>query len=168
MKEEDDFALLAHAIMNSKLPNPDEKDPLITIRLSVLAGFILRDDSDRQIDNNTALIIEAKCKNKGTYHIQWPDKYNPDLTKPKLWLYPYWKNDIDRWEAQKKRSDEQRDARFVQEANVRLVAQYVKRYFMMDDNWATNTAFGLVTKRRTNGIREIGVPKLIERVDEIP
>lgn len=144
------------------------KDPNINLPLSQIVKLILRDDFERDIPTPLAEIIEILAKDTLICHVQWNDKYNPDLTGPKLWLYQAWATHSDRWERAKKKSEEERVKRFIFEANVRIVTKACKAYLNLDDNWGTSTAFALLKQNRMIAIEAIcGKNKLITKEEEL-
>lgn len=148
-----------------------DKNPDITIKLRDLVSLLLGDSHSEQFPpgyRHVAELIEIKAKGTHICHVQWTDQWCPELQEPVLWVYARWCESVERWERARKRAEEERKAKFIFDANVRMVTDYCKKYFCMDKNWAATTAYGLVKNNRFNGLKVIGVDNLYTTIEELP
>ncbi len=145
-----------------------ENEILITIPLSEYVDAKLGSGTwnYKEIKTNIAELIEIKCKNTFICAIQWPDKYN-GLDNPLLWPIAGWRDATERWQAEKKRSEERRIAKFIFEANMRVVSAKAMKYFSIDDTFAQPIAHQYLIKKRLNALLTIGVTRIITSEEEL-
>lgn len=142
-------------------------NPSFQITLQEFLDLHLGELHSRPLPVNLAEVIEAITKGKSLVHIQWLDENGDALSQPVIWYYKYWADSVERFNRQKAYSHQQRVKRFLFEANVRIVARACKEYFKMDENWSQMTAYSLVKGNKLKQIQVIGVPRLLEREDEL-
>lgn len=125
--------------------------------------------SDRPIPKQTAELIRAITKNspESGYHIQFNSRAGEPLNEPVLWSYSFWVQDNEKTMLQRAFSERQRNDRFVFEANVRLVARAYTKYTLVEGDLAQITAFQYVKKNMKAQMREIGVEKLFDNVNQL-
>jgi hypothetical protein len=140
----------------------------ITLPLDEYLADLLGENHSVPIRANVAEILDIKLKGKCTYHIQWPDAYNPDLRKPLLWSYAAWVESVELWERQRKRSHDERVARFMFEENVRILARHLVWKYCMTEDRAPLCALSIM-KCATKDLKvsQCGIKKLITSEDEL-
>jgi len=141
----------------------------LTINLSDFVDIALRcsDPEPVPIPPYIGEIIELKNKKLKTpiLHVEW----RTDSKLPFLWRYHIWADSVRRFTLARERSERERRERFILEANVKLIAKGLQQHpYLMIERWAISTASYLMKHKRNNAIREIGIEKLIERIEEIP
>lgn len=102
------------------------------------------------------------------YYVETVDRDGNKMPFPKVWQYTTWKQSNDLLEKQRKYSQQQRDERFVFEANVKLVQRAVRQTLLLSNDHAAILAYKLVKERKLPMIEHVlGVEKLYENVNEI-
>jgi len=121
-------------------------------------------------DQETGEIL-AQHFNKGTeYRVQFTDWDGSPLESPKLWDYPLWYNSSTNWKLQKDRSEKERIARWILEANVKIVTRFIMQELQFPEDPARSTAYALVSKKKFGNIRAIcpeRMPKLVTKEEEL-
>jgi len=151
--------------------NPPDKC-LVTFRLSSIVSDLLRGSDYVVVSKETAELVLIACKNQHTCHVQLPsdenlDIFNKPITESRLWSFACWQASTERWLRQKKRSDDERDARNIFDANVRLVARAILRISPINPDAATCLA-RMSLLSYPSSIPAMGITKLITTVEEIP
>lgn len=146
--------------------------PLVTFRLSTIVSDLLRGHDYVNVSQETAELLLLACKNQHTCHIQLPchenlDIFNQPITQPRLWAFNSWQSSTERWLRQKKRSDDERDARNIFDANVKLVTRAILRISPINQDAAMMLARHALLSH-PDSIPAMGVRKLITTVEEIP
>lgn len=136
----------------------------ITLFLDEYLEDMLGHDDSRPIRVNVAEILDVKLKGKLTYHVQWPDQFNPELSRPLLWKYSAWADSVERWTKQRERSERERVAKFIFDKNVELIAEELM-VFGLTEEQALGSAFGLL-KKNDSKLSVIDV-KLITKESEL-
>jgi len=140
----------------------------ITLPLDEYLEDTLGENHSVPIRASVAEILDIKLKNRLTYYVQWPDKYNPDLKRPLLWRYKAWIESVDLWERQRKRANDERVARFIFEANVKLVAKQITYKYNMPIERSTLCALSIIKCKTMHlKVAQCGVKKLIEKESEL-
>jgi len=148
---------------------------LVSFPFKTIVDDLLGESDFVEIKQQTAEIILLVCKNKESFdvHIQSPlDRnnvtlYNKPITKWRLWRLHYWRISTERWLKDKRREDDERNARFLFEANVKMIANRIKCNLGADENVALITATRWLRKEQWGNITFCGVKKLYTNVKEI-
>ena len=121
----------------------------ITLPLDKLLDELLGDDHYRHVSPDIADILFAVCKNQNLIFIQREDRNGMKLQVPRLWRLWAWRQDTESWLAAKRRSDIERDARFVFEENVKRVAKAITRETFIEGDAARALAYRKMRKIET-------------------
>lgn len=125
--------------------------------------------SDRPIPKQTAELVRAITKNspESGYHIQFTSRAGEPLAEPILWQYSFWVSDHEKTMLQRAYSEKVRNDRFVFEANVRLVTRAYSKYFLVEGDLATISAYQYVKNNKKVQMKAIGVTKLFTDVSQL-
>ena len=138
----------------------------ITLFLDEYLEDLLGDNHSIPIRQSLAEQLEIQLKGSQLHHIQFADQYSPDLRKPLLWKYSAWKESVVLWDRQKKRSHDERVARFILEHNVKSLAKILMRDYFMDENTARSASLSMIKKNKLTKIEFFG-GKLITKEEEL-
>jgi len=111
-------------------------------------------------------------KNKHVCHVQMPSDENLDIFSspilvPRLWSLKHWQFSAEKWLRARSLSDKNREARFVYDANVKIISKAILRLAYVTPDAATVLARMMLDKHDYNKIKALGVKKLIEHSNEI-
>lgn len=139
------------------------KEDLTYRLLDELLHLYLHEQHSAPIPSWIAELVELKFQNRQMFHIEWRGGQ-----RPLIWYYKNWADSVERDRRAKERSERERVARFIEEANIKIVAAELQKQYHMEEKFAKSTAFGVVSKGKWMVIKSLGlVGKLIEREDQL-
>lgn len=112
-------------------------NPLVTIPLQSLVRDLLGAAHYTSISKVVADMLYIHTKNKHTCHIQFPsdsdvDMWDKPITSPILWDMSAWLSSSEKHLKAKRDSQARRDARFILDANILLLARAICRFTNID------------------------------------
>lgn len=156
---------------------PKPQELLITLPLNELREHLLRDIYGHPSDNCNispllAEIISLISQNKNDIHVQFPSDDDVDIldrpvTSPILWRYSRWSNSTEKWLKDKKRSEQERQARFIFQFNVERACKTVMRFTELDHPNAMKVALNLVNKNHEHKVIAMGGKPFAKTIEEI-
>lgn len=148
------------------------QNPLVTLHLHTLVSDLLGASHYVTISKETAEVILLHTRNRHTCHVQFTsdmdvDLYGRFIKEPVLWDFNAWVNSSERVLKARIRSQKERDARNILEANILLVAKKLCRFSNIDYE-----ACKLVSRKwlinNDPRIKAIGCDKIYTTIEELP
>ncbi len=140
----------------------------ITIPLTDYLSSVLRDKHFAPVSKIEAEIIKLKTNNKHTCYVQEHDpETGVKLPEPLLWRFHTWKQTTDNWLELKRKSQLERDARFVFEENVNRLTRAVTRMTGLEHNIARVTAYQHIKQQKFQLIKNYYKVTLVTNIKEI-
>lgn len=154
-----------------------KKDPLeipkIVLPINLYIDALLRQDDYIDVDEITAQIIYAICKNQYLVHVQFPTDYNAvdimgrPLTTPVVWRINAFRESTERWLKARKTAEEERAARHIYSANLKNVMKTVMAFTGVDEKFAQPVAEKLVRKNEEKKVIAMGGKPFYKTLDEL-
>ena len=146
----------------------EKSDIFITLPLNDFISILLREDESFSVSNKLGLAIDALSKDQLLVHVQWVSFEGKALSSPLVWRYKEWVASSQKDAIAKKRSADERLAKFIFDANMRKVSRALMRSpHMMDESFAISTAFGLIKNNRIGVIKHLLGVELITKESEL-
>ena len=118
-------------------------------------------------DHETGIIVHTLIKDNTLFKVQFEDFDGSPLERPKLWHYPAWANSRVRYLQAKDRSEKERVAQWILDANVKIVMRVLIREWGFMPDKAISTAYELLKKKKFGSLRAFGVGKLVTKEEEL-
>ena len=112
-----------------------DTNPDFTVKFSEFIEAFLGDSHSKPVPDNLLHLvpaIKAVARKTLICHVREADEWDPLICRPIIYRYSKWIEDSDRWLKQKRRSDKERDDRFIFEYNVKLIAKFLNREYQYD------------------------------------
>ena len=121
----------------------------------------------------TAEVILMHTGNKHSCHIQLPSDNDVDvlgrfIDVPMLWDTNAWHTSVEKYNKEKIRAQNRREAQFVYEGNVKLIARNILKMAFVHPDAATMIARSMLDKKDLVRMKAVGVKRLYEKVNELP
>jgi len=110
--------------------------------------------------------IYSITRNQHTCHIQFPSEDSPELKQPLLWNFAAWVASIERHRKAKERSERERIANWIAQANVEIIKKAILRKFQFSESQATMLATKWLRENRVEKFLFLEV-KLKTTVEEL-
>lgn len=155
------------------LSSSKKKQHLVSVPLELQIKELLGGFDFVEISDDMAEILLLHTKDQTMFHVQMPeDGYSLDVNgnpilKPRLWSLLHWNNSVERWKRRQEVSRIEREARFIEEANVKRVSKAILKMFSLNPDAATCIALTIVRNKDKLKAKAFGVEKLVESFDEI-
>jgi len=112
-------------------------NPLVTVPLQALVKDLLGAAHYTSVSKVVADMLFIHTKNKHTCHIQFPsdsdvDMWDKPITAPILWNIGAWQASSEKHLRAKRRSQLEREARFILDANILLLGKAICRFTNID------------------------------------
>lgn len=143
-------------------------DTNITIPLESYLNSVLIDKHCSPISPLEAEVIKLKTANKHTAFVQEIDyETGKKLPQPLIWRHHVYLQTTDRWLENKRRSQQERDERFVMEENVNRLTKAVMRETGLEGNVARVTAWSALKNKKFSLIKNYYKVTLVTNIKEI-
>ncbi len=147
--------------------------PNVSLPLDILIHDLLGHNHYVPVSPITAEVILMHTGNKHSCHIQLPSDNDVDILgrfidSPLLWDWNAWNVSVERYHKNKIRAQQEREARFVFEANICLVAKKILIMAFVKEDAARMLAHKWLSKKDYARIKAVGVKRLYEHVKELP
>lgn len=152
----------------------DQDNETIVLPLNETIDLLLGDNHYRVMPRKFAEQLYAKCRNKRLVFVQFPeDKHainilNHPITAPVVWRLHHYRESTEAWLTARKRSEEDRRARFVFDANVRIALRAIQSFSELDEKFALPLAIDKVKKNQEKHIIAMGGKPFYKSFDELP
>lgn len=145
----------------------------VSLPLNTLIHDLLGNNHYVSISQLTAEVILMHTGNKHSCHIQMPSDSDVDvlgrfIDSPLLWETNAWNRSVERYHKEKIRAQTEREARFVFEGNVKLIARAILRMAYVHPDAARMLGHQMLSKKDFARIKAVGVKQLYENVKELP
>ena len=146
----------------------EESDIFITLPLYDFVSVLLRDNESFHVSHKLGLVLDALSKDKCLVHVQWISFEGKNLQLPLVWRYKQWTESSTKYIIAKKKSDEERIAKFIFDANIKKVSRALMRSpYAMDESFAVSTAFSLLKNNRIGVIKHMLNVEVITKESEL-
>jgi len=140
----------------------------ITLHFATFIELTLGARHCRELPNyELGLIVQEMVKDETLFKVQFEDHEGSPLVYPILWYYRDWHDSLANYKRQKAWSHKERVKRFIQEANIKIVARHLVMEYSYDEDRAKTQACHLVSLGKFGSIRAIGVKKLVTKEEEL-
>jgi hypothetical protein len=113
------------------------------------------------------LILQELVGKGLLFKVQFEEFDGTPMSLPKLWSYSEWSCSRTNYLRLKDRSEKERIARYILDANVKIVSYRLIKEYLFDEEKAKTTAYNLLSAKKFGNIRALGVTKLITKEEEL-
>jgi hypothetical protein len=122
----------------------------------------------RPIHPNIALILSHKLAGSQKWIVEFDDREGNPLEYPVLWRWSEWKTDSDTYARRKMLTEQDREQRFVREANMRRFVKSIMRSHCLTEGQAKRIANNLISKDADMSILSFfGIDKKVTTIEEV-
>ena len=118
-------------------------------------------------DYETGLILHTLTKGDTILRVQFEEWDGTPLTLPVLWSYPEWYESRTNYKRLKDKSEKERVAKWIFEANVKIIARAIMEQEVLSPDQARAVAYIWLKGGKMGKIRAVGVKKLITKEEEL-
>ncbi len=143
----------------------------MTLPLSTILRRYLDDRDNISLDDKAcdegSLFKEVLKQAPKAGFVEYPGRVHPELKFPQLWNYNAWQSCVAKYESDKKKSHEERVAKFIFDENMKQVTYHLANKYHMTEDMAALTANMLLKKGMITEIKAAGIKNIVESEEDL-